>query len=243
MRYKVTVSYDGHNYCGWQKQEGLNTVQFQIEKYLSKICNEEIEIVASGRTDRYVHALGQVFHFDTKLEMDTKKWVYALNNFLPEDIRILKFEVVDENFHARFSAKSKTYRYIFTKNIYSPFEYKYKMKIKENPDIELMKEASKYLIGTHDFTSFCSGKIHPLKSRVKTIYFIHIYEQGDDVVIEFNGSGFLRYMVRMLSQVLLEVGKKTITPIIVKEMLEQKDKEICRYKAEGSGLYLVEIQY
>lgn len=243
MRYKVTVSYDGYDYYGWQKQENLKSVQAEIEKYLSKICNKEIEIVASGRTDRYVHALGQVFHFDTDLKMPESKWIYALNNFLPKDIRILKFEVVSEDFHARFSAKSKTYRYIYTKDILNPFQYKYKTVIKENPDLELMKIASIYLIGTHDFTSFCSNKINPLKSRIKTIYSIQIYEKDEDIILEFNGNGFLRYMVRMLSQVLLEVGKKTLTPLDVKEMLEKKDKDICRYKAEGYGLYLVEIQY
>ncbi len=243
MRYKVTVSYDGYDYYGWQKQENLKSVQAEIEKYLSKICNKEIEIVASGRTDRYVHALGQVFHFDTDLKMPECKWIYALNNFLPKGIRILKFEVVSEDFHARFSAKSKTYRYIYTKDILNPFQYKYKTAIKENPDLELMKIASIYLIGTHDFTSFCSNKINPLKSRIKTIYSIQIYEKDKDIILEFNGNGFLRYMVRMLSQILLEVGKKTLTPLDVKEMLEKKDKDICRYKAEGYGLYLVEIQY
>ncbi len=243
MRYKVTVSYDGYDYYGWQKQENLKSVQAEIEKYLSKICNKEIEIVASGRTDRYVHALGQVFHFDTDLKMPEYKWIYALNNFLPKGIRILKFEVVSEDFHARFSAKSKTYRYIYTKDILNPFQYKYKTAIKENPDLELMKIASIYLIGTHDFTSFCSNKINPLKSRIKTIYSIQIYEKDKDIILEFNGNGFLRYMVRMLSQILLEVGKKTLTPLDVKEMLEKKDKDICRYKAEGYGLYLVEIQY
>lgn len=243
MRYKVTVSYDGHSYYGWQRQENLKSIQSEIEKYLSKICNKEIEIVASGRTDRYVHALGQVFHFDTDLKMDEGKWMYALNNFLPQDIRILNFEEVSEEFHARFSAKSKTYRYIYTKDILNPFQYKYKTAIKENPDIQLMQQASEILIGTHDFTSFCSNKINPLKSRIKTIYSIKIYEKDNDIILEFNGNGFLRYMVRMLSQVLLEVGKKNLTLLDVKEMLEKKDKEVCRYKAEGYGLYLVEIQY
>lgn len=243
MRYKVVVAYDGHAYHGWQKQPNQNSIQAKIEQYLSQICNHEVEIVASGRTDRYVHALGQVFHFDTHLKMAVSKWKYALNNFLPKDIRIVDVAVVNEDFHARFSAKSKTYRYVYTYDNDNPFNYKYKSILKNRVDIALMQEASSILLGTHDFTSFASNKINPLKSRVKTIYKIDIYEKDQDVILEFNGDGFLRYMVRILSQVLIEVGKQNLTLDDVKWMLEKKDKDICRYKADGFGLYLVNINY
>lgn len=243
MRYKVVVAYDGSNYYGWQVQKHGNSIQSIIETLLTSICAEPITIVASGRTDRGVHAIGQVFHFDTNRKLSSEKWLYVLNTKLPEDIRIQSIEVVDDQFHARFDAKRKTYRYVFSYAYLNPFAYRYKTLIKTQVDIEAMREVATLLEGEHDFTSFCSSKIDARKPRVKTIYHIGIEVVDDDIVLTFTGNGFLRYMVRILSQVLLEVGKHTLTKTDVEQMLDAKDKDCCRFKASSNGLYLVSVEY
>lgn len=243
MIYKVTVSYDGWNYAGWQRQENALGVQEVIEKVLSKINKCDITIVASGRTDAKVHALGQVFHFDSVVQMPCENYRTAMNTLLPSDIRILKVDFEKDDFHARFSAKSKRYDYICSYDIDNPFIYKYKEILWYPHDIELMKEASQYLLGEHDFTSFSSSKIDPRKPRVKTITRIEIIEEENGFRTIFEGTGFLRYQVRMMMGTLLAVGRKKIEPLKVKEILDAKNKEACRYNAGAQGLYLVEVNY
>lgn len=243
MIFKVTVSYDGWNYAGWQRQENALGVQEIIEKVLTKINKNEITIVASGRTDAKVHALGQVFHFESIVEMPCENYRTAMNTLLPSDIRILKVENVADDFHARFSAKSKRYDYICSYDIDNPFIYKYKEILWYPHDIELMRKASQYLIGEHDFTSFSSSKIDPRKPRVKTITRIDILEEENGFRTIFEGTGFLRYQVRMMMGTLLAVGRKKIEPIKVKEILDAQNKEACRYNAGAQGLYLMEVNY
>ena len=243
MIYKVTLAYDGWNYAGWQKQSNALGIQEIIEKALMKIHRTEVPITASGRTDAKVHALGQVFHFEPLANMSCEQYRIALNALLPEDIRIQKVEEVKDDFHARFSAVSKRYDYICTYEKDNPFTYKYKMILKYPVGIELMREGAKYLVGTHDFTSYSSSRIHPDKPRVKTVYRIDIQEEGKDIRFIFEGNGFLRYQVRMMTAVLLEVGKKRMTPEHVKEILDSRDKEASRYNAQPQGLYLVKVDY
>lgn len=243
MIFKCIVAYDGSNYAGWQKQENALGIQSVIEKCLSKIYKTEIEIVASGRTDAKVHALGQVFHFEADERMMGDRIQTALNTLLPKDIRILSVETEKDDFHARFSAKGKRYDYICTYEQNSPFVYKYKTILKKEENIKKMQEASQYLLGTHDFTSYCSSKIDPRKPRVKTIQNIDILEEGKDIRFVFQGSGFLRYQVRMMVATLLVVGQGKIEPIEVKNILEAKNKDACRYNVDGNGLYLVEVSY
>lgn len=243
MRYKIVVAYNGANYCGWQKQQQGTSIQEVIEQYLSQIFNTNITIVASGRTDRGVHALGQVVHFDSDKVINPDKLQYALNNFLPSDIRIKHIKIVDEFFHARFSAISKIYQYRFTLETNNPFIANIKTVIQKQPDVLLMQEAAQLFIGTHDFTSFTSAKIDPRKSRIRTIYNITVTQEQSDIVVTLHGNGFLRYMVRMLCQVILEVGLKNLTTDQVKNMLVLKNKEASRYKAAANGLYLMEVKY
>ena len=243
MILKVTVSYDGYDYAGWQKQDNALGIQEVIEKCLSKINKQPIEIVASGRTDAKVHAYGQVFHFESKVDMLPKNYEMALNTLLPDDIRIQKVEQVNEDFHARFSAKRKRYDYICTYDKENPFIYRYAQKLKSKLDIEKMKDATQYLLGEHDFTSFSSSKIDPRKPRVKNVTRIEIIEEENTIRFIFEGSGFLRYQVRMMTGTLLAVGNNQIEPEDVKVMLDQKDKSACRYNAAPQGLYLVEVFY
>lgn len=242
-RYKVTLSYNGANYHGWQTQHLGNSVEEQIEMVLSTIHTKPCEIHASGRTDAKVHALGQVFHFDSDLNMDGNAYRSAMNALLPKDIRILKVEAVDETFHARFHAVSKRYDYYLSSDISNPFLYDFMGMESKILDISKMRECANIFLGTHDFTTFTSSRIDPRKSRIKTITRMEIVEEGSTTHFILEGNGFLRYMVRMLVQTMIEVGKHKISVAEVKAMLEGKDKHLCKYKAQPQGLYLVSVRY
>lgn len=243
MIIKCTVAYDGWAYAGWQKQENALGIQEIIESALEKIHKKPTSIVASGRTDAKVHALGQVFHFESDGKIQPVSYVRALNSLLPLDIRIQSAEKAEDDFHARFSCRSKRYLYIATKNQRDPFACRTKGVLYQDLNIEKMIEACHILIGTHDFTTFSSSRIDPRKSRVKTIKMISIEKRDQDYHFLFEGNGFLRYQVRMMTGTLIEVGKETITPQDVQKMLDLKDKEACRYNASPQGLYLMEVCY
>lgn len=243
MIVKAIVAYDGYAYAGWQKQENALGIQEIIEKALKKITQEDVDVVASGRTDAHVHALGQVFHFETHKQIPAKQYERALNALLPLDIRILSTEQMNDDFHARFSAKLKRYDYYCSYDAKNPFQYKYRNILVKHLDIDAMKEASICLLGTHDFTSFSSSKIDPRKPRVKTITRLEILEENQDVHFIYEGTGFLRYQVRMMTGTLIAVGQHKIDIQDVKTILEAKNKEACRYNANACGLYLVEVKY
>ena len=243
MIIKCTVAYDGYNYAGWQKQENALGIQTIIEEALEKIQKKPVEIVASGRTEAQVHALGQVFHFQSAMDMQPCQYVKAMNALLPQDIRIQSAEIMADDFHARFSCKSKQYAYIATYDVTDPFAYRYKAPLYQKLDMEKMLEAATYLIGKHDFTSFSSSRIDPRKPRIKTIRRIEIENADKDVHFLFEGNGFLRYQVRMMTGTLIEVGKQRIQPLDVQHMLLEKNKEVCRYNAPPQGLYLMKVRY
>lgn len=243
MRYKVVVSYQGTSYQGWQTQHRNNSVQEEIESVLKIIHKEDVEITASGRTDAKVHALGQVFHFDSHLDMSEMGFKNALNALLSKRIRVKSVEQVDDEFHARFHATSKRYDYYVSNDIENPFIVDY-MGIEEySLDLSLMQECADVFVGTHDFTSFTSARIDERKSRVKTIYRIEVLEDNNCYHFVFEGNGFLRYMVRMLVQTIIEVGKERISVQDAQQMLESKNKHACKYKADPRGLYLVSVSY
>lgn len=243
MRFKVVVAYDGSSFHGWQTQHKNNSVQEAIEKVLSDIHQSTIAIVASGRTDSKVHALKQVFHFDSDLDISESQLVLALNSQLPKTIRIRSAEIVHNDFHARFDATGKRYGYYLSNDTKNPFIHNY-MDIDFYPlDLELMQEAATIFLGTHDFTSFTSAKINPNKSKIKTITNFEISKEDDVTKFIIEGDGFLRYMVRMIVQTVILVGKKKLSVEYVKEMLDAKDKHLCSYKANPSGLYLEDVFY
>ena len=243
MRMKATVAYDGYEYAGWQKQDNALGIQSVIEKALSTIHKEPVSITASGRTDAKVHAYGQVFHFEGIENMNGHQYVQALNTLLDPSIRIVDVVAVSDQFHARFSAIYKRYDYICTFDQDDPFAYRRKHRLFKPLNVENMKEGAQYLLGTHDFTSFCSSKIEPEKPKTKTITNISLIEEGKDLRMVFEGNGFLRYQVRMMAATLIEVGRGKIPPEKVKEILELKHKEACRYNAPAHALYLVEVGY
>ncbi len=244
MVLKCIVSYDGTNYKGWQVQPQLKTVQKEIEDVLSKIHgHNRVEITASGRTDAFVHAKGQVFHFETDKNMDTNFWKYTMNRMLPKDIRIRSVEKVRDDFHARFDCVSKRYDYLISQDGDDPFVRNY-MCIETRPlDFEIMEKACKVFEGCHDFTSFTSAKIHEEKSRVRTIHECSFHIHKDHLQLIFIGDGFLRYQVRMMAQTIIEAGLHHIGVEDIERMLKACDKHVCRFKADPSGLYLMEVHY
>lgn len=242
-RFKAIVSYDGSQYGGWQKQPNTASIQEEIEQVLEQIYGEYTGVTASGRTDALVHAVGQVFHFDANNEMKAQHWLKAMNALLPKDIRIQAVEEVSQDFHARFHALSKRYDYLITNDIDNPFLERYMAKDYKPLDVEYMQECAMVFIGTHDFTSFTSNKIDPRKPRVKTIENLRVMQEGQHVRMIFEGTGFLRYMVRMMAQTLIEAGKHRITKADVQIMLDGKSKHMCRFKAPAQGLYLVHVKY
>lgn len=244
MVIKCVVSYDGTNYKGWQVQPGLITVQKVIQDVLAKMhSGNHVEIAASGRTDAQVHALGQVFHFETNIQLPCDQWKYKLNCMLPKDVRIQDVSIEKDDFHARFSCVSKRYDYYISLNENNPFVRNY-MSIEKRPlDIKQMELAAKVFEGTHDYTSFSSGKIHEEKSRIRTITEVSVHKYDEHIQLIFKGDGFLRYQVRMMAQIIIEAGLHHIEIEDVRRMLEAKDKHVCRYKADPCGLYLVEVNY
>ena len=249
VNLRFSIEYEGTRYLGWQRlgeKQREKTIQGKIEQVLARLFAlnpEEVSVIASGRTDAGVHALGQVFHFETSKNIPAIQYERALNALLPKDIRILKTEEKPDDFHARFSAVAKRYDYYCSYDIKNPFNYKYRNLLAKRLDMDAMKSASKVFLGSHDFTSFASSKIDPRKPRVNTISNIEINEEGTDVHFIFEGTGFLRYQVRMMTGTLIAVGQHKIDADDVQRMLDAKNKSACRYNAPSCGLYLVEVMY
>ena len=246
--FKLTLEYEGTNYHGWQRQKTKITVQETIEQSLKKIFNEEIRIIGQGRIDSGAHALGQVANFKVEKNFNLLNLKKALNSLLPPDIRIKDAQVVDDKFHARYSAKGRHYKYIVYNNELSVWLRKFAYFYPYELNIENMKEATKYLIGRHDFSPFQSSG-SPVKSPVKTVKSIEIEKEilifsGKLSVIRFDikADAFLYRMVRNIVGTLLEVGRGKIQPAEIKEILEKKKKRKGQ-TVPAHGLYLVNVDY
>lgn len=242
--YKLTLAYDGTRYSGWQVQGNTDkTIQGRLTAVLERLLGEEIEVHGSGRTDAGVHAIGQVANFKTKQELSPTKLREQLNQYLPEDIAVETVEPVAPRFHSRLSAADKTYRYrLWTSEVPPVFERKY-VTVWEQPinqkDMEL---AAGYLLGTHDFTSFC-GNRHFKKSAVRTIYDIRFIQKERELWIEVKGNGFLQNMMRILVGTLLEVGEGSRKPEDMKRLLEGRDRSLAGKTMPPQGLCLLEVNY
>lgn len=242
-RIGLIVAYDGTNYCGWQVQPNGVTIQGELNRCLSELLGEEIETIGASRTDAGVHAMGNVAVFDTETRMPGEKISYALNQRLPEDIRIQLSEEMPMDFHPRYCDSVKTYEYrilnrrfqIPTERLYSYF-YHYKL------DEKKMREATSYLIGRHDFASFC-GAGAQVKSTVRTIRSVEVERFGDMVTIRISGEGFLYNMVRIIAGTLIEIGNGQYPPERMQEILDARDREWAGPTAPAKGLTLLGIQY
>lgn len=241
---KMTISYDGSRYKGFQRlKDNDMTIQGKIESVISKMTGEDIEIIASGRTDMGVHAYNQVANFKTKSDLSLKKMKSYLYEYLPEDIVVHNIEEVDDRFHSRYNAKSKVYLYkIYNAEVHDPFLRKYTSHIPKKLDVDLMKEASKYLIGEHDFTSFASSKSKK-KSHVRTINSIDIVQKNDLIEIYVDGDGFLYNMVRIIVGTLIEVGNGTIAIEDIENIIKNGDRTKAGKCVAPNGLILEKVYY
>ena len=242
-RFRCTVSYVGNAYDGWQSQRNGRSVQEQIEEVLHAIAHTKINITASGRTDAGVSARAQVFHFDSDMDLSARKWMGALNGRLPKDIHIMDIEETDQLFHARYNVRMKQYAYRVNLGPYDVFTKDTAYQCPVKLDTGKMEQASKYLIGTHDFTSFNSNPLSETPDQVRTVTDIVFEKNGNILTMYFTGKGFLRYMVRMMSAALIEVGKGKMEPEGVKRMLDARSKTIARKNAPANGLTLEWVDY
>lgn len=240
---KLIIKYDGSRYKGFQRlKDNDNTIQGKLENVLSKMTDEQIEIIASGRTDSGVHALNQVANFKTNSDFSVSKIKKYLKEYLPEDIFVSEVLEVDDRFHSRYNATEKVYLYKINNNEYNPFMRKYENYISKKLNIENMKKASEVLIGTHDFSSFASSKSKK-KSHVRTINSITINENNGLVDIFVCGDGFLYNMVRIIVGTLIDVGLGNISVDEVKNILLSKNRKNASDTAPAKGLYLYKVYY
>lgn len=240
-RIKCRVSYDGSKFYGFQVQNKERTIQGELQKAIKNVTQENIIIHASGRTDARVHAKGQVFHFDTDKELDTNRWKMAINHFLPNDIYIHSCDIVSEEFHSRYSATCKEYRYYINIGEYSVFDTHYIYQYNRPLDLSLMQEGANLFIGEHDFASYCVSL--PGENTVRTIYSFEINEKEGIVECIVTGSGFRRYMVRHLIGALIQIGANRFSLQEAKNRLDSKGEKHILFKAKPQGLYLYRVDY
>ena len=242
-RVRLTVAYDGTNYHGWQIQNNGITIESELNRCLTDLLREPVEVIGASRTDSGVHALGNIAVFDTTSRMPAEKISYALNQRLPEDIRIQLSEEVEPDFHPRYCDSEKTYEYrilnrkfpVPTERLYSYF-YHYKL------DVDKMKEATSYLIGRHDFASFC-GSGAQVKTTIRTITSMDVWRDGDMVTIRISGTGFLYNMVRIISGTLIEIGNGQYPPERMDKILKACDRGAAGPTAPAQGLTLIGIEF
>lgn len=241
MRYLVNIKYDGTLFFGSAIQKDKRTINGELEKVLSKILNEKIKIIACSRTDKGVHAFNYFFHFDTTKIIDKKKILKSLNSLINNEIYIKSIEEVNDNFHARFNVKNKEYIYIINTGEYSPTKRNIELQYNKKINKSLIKKASKFLQGTHDFRSFTSD--NEKENYVRTINYIKIKQKKEKLIIKINADGFLKYMVRNIIGLFLELneGKKILEEI--PNILESKNRQYLGIKAPGVGLYLNKVNY
>ena len=243
MRYKITFSYDGTNFNGYQIQPKLRTMQEELEKAVSFINKKKpTEVVASGRTDKGVHAIEAVAHFDLNTTITDTKLKLGLNSILPEDINVIKAERVDDNFHARYNTKKKEYIYKINTLEYDPLTRNYIYQFNNKLDLKSMKKAIKYFKGTHDFTSFISSE-EVRDDKVRTIYQTKISYKKGIITISFIGDGFMKYQVRSMVGLLIEIGRAKKKPNEVERLLTKKNRTFSAKTAPANGLYLKKVWY
>lgn len=249
-RYKMTMAYDGHLFHGFQKQPNQRTVQGTIEEALEKMTKgKRVVVHGSGRTDAGVHAKGQVIHFDYPDKagkvIPAQNMMLAINSQMPTDIVFFESEIVDKNFHVQYSTKGKWYRYIVDQHHFTdPFNRFYTGHFPYPVNVELMREASKDLLGYHDFSSFAASGGQIVDKR-RTIYYVNIDQDPDrkEIIIDFIGSGFLYNMVRIMVAALLEIGNGKRPVHDLKRVIEAKNRQEVRGTAPASGLYLYHVFY
>ena len=243
MRYLIKFSYDGTNFCGYQKQPQKRCVESELEKALYDINNHtKTKVIGAGRTDRGVHALCQAASFELDVDITLYKLKCALNSLLPEDIHVFSTEIVDKDFHPRYMVKNKTYKYVINMGEYNPLERNYVLQLGRKLNIKNMRDAINKLVGVHDFESFVSNEAVK-ESYVREIYKASIEEKDNYLIIRFTGNGFMKYQVRNMVGTLIKIGSNKFDADIIDKILNDKLYKKYVYTAKAYGLYLESIEY
>ena len=243
MRYKVSMSYDGRNYAGFQSQINAVAIQDVVEDVLKTMFSEDIRIVMSSRTDAGVHAYDLVFHFDSDKKKNVDKLKYSFNSLLPKDMHINNIEIVSDDFHARFSVKKKTYEYLINIGEYDPFLNGRAYQCFYKLDVDLMRQGAELLKGEHDFSSFNTSSLKEYPNQVRDIKEFKIVQKKDMLIITITSTGFLRNMVRIMVGTLIDLGRGLKTLDDIQDMLDHPNKSTRRFNADPNGLYLKKIFY
>ena len=243
MRYAIGIEYDGSEFLGWQIQRQEPTVQGELEKALAQVANHEARVTTCGRTDAGVHALGQVAHFDSSAERSERSWILGLNSNLPDGISVLWVRQVDDEFHARFSAFSRSYRYrILNRWIRPALENRRASWIRQPLDAVAMNKAAQYLLGEHDFTSFRASACQATHA-VREIQSISVTREGEVINLDISANGFLYHMVRNIAGSLVRVGKGEAPPVWLREVLNAQDRTQAAPTAQPDGLYFLGARF
>lgn len=242
-RYLINFSYDGSNYNGYQKQKGLNTIQERLEMAAKYINNsKDTKVSSSGRTDAHVHAINQYAHLDIDVNITEYKLKRAFNSLLPDDIYVKNVKIVDQNFHARYMVKEKEYIYKINMGEYNPLERNYVLQLGKKLDINKMNKAIKYFIGEHDFESFSSSQDRK-ENNIRNIYDAFIEYNNNNIIIHFKGSGFLKYMVRIMVGTLIDIGLSNLDEKEIPKIFSKENKTFTKKVAKAEGLYLNDVKY
>ena len=239
--YKLLIQYDGTEYSGWQSQQNAKSIQDEISDSISKLLKHKIVLIGSGRTDTGVHAIGQVANFKSSVQINTGKFQYSLNSILPSDISVFSIEPVDEFFHSRFSAKSRTYLYVISKRK-SPFYKMYSYFYKGNLNVEILNELSKVLIGEKDFSSFCKNHLE-VENKVCHVFAVKWKATKDFYLLFIEANRFLHGMVRAAAGLLLYAQKNNLTSAQIEEIINLKNRQAAADTVPAKGLFLYKVKY
>jgi tRNA pseudouridine38-40 synthase len=245
QRLKLIIAYDGTAFAGWQSQAHRNTIQDELERALRKISGVRIRVHGAGRTDAGVHALAQCAHADLPdRRMSFAHWQNALNGILPNTIRVLRSRFVSPDFHARFSAKAKTYRYrIWAAPILPPLEINRAWHISSPLDLDLLKAAAKKFVGQHDFRAFAANRGKKEENTIRTIRSVTVRKRGPEIRIEISGEGFLYKMVRLMISAMVQVALQRMAVTEIDGRLKSAGHDSTRFTAPAEGLYLIRVWY
>lgn len=243
VRIRLTIDYIGTAYAGWQVQPRKITVQGELEAALEKLTGTAVRVTGSGRTDAGVHALGQVAHFDLETDWPVSAFMGGLNRYLPHDIRVLEAELAPAGFHARFSAKRKTYVYrMYRSDVERAVYCGRALRVDPAIDAEAMRVAAQRFLGTQDFSSLCASHADT-KSCVRTVYEADVFAEENEIYFRVCADGFLYNMVRIMTGLLLRAGRGEMTPDDVRDVLQACDRTLARDTAPACGLYLLCVNY
>lgn len=243
MRFAAGIEYDGTAYCGWQRQPHAPSVQECVEQAFSKVANHPVEVVCAGRTDTGVHATAQVIHFDTDAQRDIRSWTLGANANLPKDIAVTWVQPVEDDFHARFGATQRQYRYVILNRETRPALLRDRVCWNHRPiDLAAMQQAAEHLKGEHDFSAFRALACQA-KSPVRTVGKLDVSAEGDCIYIDIEANAFLHHMVRNIAGTLMKVGRGEASPDWVAEVLAARDRALAGITAPAGGLYFVRVQY